>query len=66
MMKFTTGVAIALDNCAALEVVGDRGRIITSKPTANGWLVYWKKGGYHKEKLTGLGWMSLTDIFRKQ
>jgi len=65
MMKTTPGVAIAMDNCAALEVVGDKGRIITSRPGANGWRVYWKKGKYHKEKLTGLGWMSLAEMTRK-
>lgn len=65
MMKTTPGVAIAMDNCAALEVVGDKGRIITSRPGANGWRVYWKKGKYHKEKLTGLGWMSLAEMTRR-
>ena len=49
MMKKTSGVAIALDNCAAIEVTGDKFRIIRSKKTANAYKVYWRKGKYYKE-----------------
>lgn len=46
MMKTTSKVAIALDNCSALEVVDDKYRIITSKPTAIARKIYWDKGEY--------------------
>lgn len=48
MMKTTRGVAIALDNCAALEVVGERYRIVTSNATAHAYQVYWRGGKYHE------------------
>src|SRR3989338_40723 len=51
MMKKTPGVAIALDNCAALEVVDGTYRIITSKPEASGYKVFWKKGKLHAQKI---------------
>jgi len=49
MMNRTPGVAIAMDNCSALEIIDDEYRIITSKPTANAYKVYWKSGKYYKE-----------------
>ena len=50
MMK-STGVAVCLDNCAALEVVGDEYRIIKSKATAKAHKVYWKNSKYHVEEI---------------
>ena len=52
MMKKNRGVAIAIDNCAAIEIVGDQYRILRSKKTANAYKVYWKKGKYFKEVIT--------------
>lgn len=49
MMKKNSEVAIAIDNCAAIEIVGDGYRIIKSKKTANAYKVYWKGGKYFKE-----------------
>lgn len=49
MMKKTPGVAIAMDNCCALEVVDDEYRIIASKPAANAYKIYWKANKYYKE-----------------
>jgi dipeptidase E len=49
MMKKNKGIAIAMDNCAALEVIGDQYRILKSKKTANAYKVYWKAGKYHRE-----------------
>jgi dipeptidase E len=51
MMKKTSGVAIAVDNCAAIEVIDDEFRILRSKPTANAYKVYWNKGKYYKEQI---------------
>ena len=51
MMGSTPGVAIGLDNGAALEVIDDSYRIITSMRHKNGWRVYWHGGNYHREKL---------------
>ncbi len=49
MMQKTSGIAIAMDNCCALEVINDEYRIIASKSTANAYRVYWKAGKYYKE-----------------
>lgn len=43
MMKKTQGVAIAIDDCCALEIVDGKYRVIDSKPTANAYKVYWKR-----------------------
>jgi len=60
MMRKTPGVAVALDNCAALEIVDSTYRIITSKPTAKARKVYWKKGEYIIEDIAVRA--SFTDI----
>jgi len=49
MMEKTSGVAIAIDNCCAIEIVGDKYRIISSKLSANAYKVYWKANKYHEE-----------------
>lgn len=49
MMKKNKGIAIAIDNCAALEVIDDQYRVIKTKKTSNVYKVYWKNGKYHKE-----------------
>ncbi len=46
LMSKTPGVAIALDNCTALEIIDDKYRIITSKKSANGFITYWKNNEY--------------------
>lgn len=46
MMKSTSKVAIALDNCTALEVIDGTYRIIQSKPGARARKAYWKRGEY--------------------
>lgn len=51
MMKITSGVAIALDECAAIEVVDNWYRIITSKKEAKAYKFYWKSGKYFKEEI---------------
>jgi dipeptidase E len=51
MMRTTTGVAIAMDNCAAIEIVDDKYRVLTSAQRKNIYRVYWKKGRYYREQL---------------
>jgi len=51
MMKRTVGVAIALEDCAALEVVDGRYRIIASKRGKKGCKIYWKGKKYHQESI---------------
>ena len=49
MMSKTSGVAIALDNCSAIEIIDDTYRIISSKDSANAYRVFWSKGRFHHE-----------------
>jgi len=44
-------VAIALCNCAAIEIVDDTYRIITSHASAFAYRTYWLDGKYHKETI---------------
>jgi dipeptidase E len=48
-MEHRPGVAIGLDNCCAMIIMDDTYRIITSKPTACAYRVYWKNGVCHEE-----------------
>jgi dipeptidase E len=48
IMGKTPGVAIAIDNCCAVEFVDDTYRVISSKPKAKAYKVYWKAGRYHE------------------
>ena len=49
LMKKTSGVAIALDNCSAIEFLDNKFRIITSKSDAKAYKVYYNKGQFHEE-----------------
>lgn len=49
MMKRTSGVAIAMENCCALEIIDDKYRIINSKKTARAYKVYWKGGKFYED-----------------
>jgi dipeptidase E len=51
LMKRTTEIGLAFDNCSAIEIIDDKYRIITSNRQANAYQVYWKKGKYHEETI---------------
>ena len=51
MMKKTAGVAIAIENCCAIEIIDNRYRIISSKASANAYKAYWKADEYHEEAI---------------
>jgi dipeptidase E len=66
IMKKTSGVAIALDNCCAIEFVGDTYRIITSKPGPKAYKVYWKFGKYHEEEIPKTkDFLLISDLLKK-
>jgi dipeptidase E len=67
MMRRTAGVAIALDNCAALEVAGNRYRVIASKPKAGVYKVYWKSGKYFRVKVAQRkDWLPLPGLLARE
>ncbi|MDO9399639.1 MAG: hypothetical protein Q7T79_03075, partial [bacterium] len=49
IMRKTTGIAIAIDNCCAIEIIDDKYRIISSKKLANAYKIYWKANKYFEE-----------------
>jgi len=49
LMRKTSGVAVAVDNCCAIEILDDSYRVITSKSNANAYKVYRSKGESHEE-----------------
>jgi dipeptidase E len=50
MMKKTSGtVAIAIEDCCALEIIDDKYRVISSKATAQAYKVYWHSGEFIEE-----------------
>ncbi len=55
MMKTTKGVALAFENCTALQIDGNTYKVLKTKDTANAYKCYWKNGKYIKEKLATSG-----------
>ena len=51
MMKNTKGVAIGIENNAALHVKDDQYRILASKKNKKAYLIYWDRGKYIKQAL---------------
>lgn len=51
MMRKTHGVALALDDCTALEVIDGRYRILVSNSKARAYKVYWKGGKFFEERI---------------
>jgi dipeptidase E len=52
MMLKTPGIAVAVDNCCALEIIDNDYRIISSKPPAGAYRLFWKSGSYAKKVIT--------------
>jgi len=58
MIRKKGGIGIALDDCAAIEILGDRFRILRSKKDAMAFRVYVKRGDIVNETL------KVTDAFQ--
>ncbi len=65
MLKNYSGVGIALDDFAALEVMGDTYKIVTSTDNAQGYKVYWKDGIFHEQVLDQIEYQSLASLLSK-
>ena len=67
VMQKTSGVAIAIDNCCAIEFIDDTYRVISSKPQAKAYKTYWETGKYYEEVLPKtLDFMPLSDLLAKK
>jgi len=66
MMKKNYGVAIALENCCALEIVGNEYRIISSRRGKKGYKIFWSKRLFHKTIIEEKKeFLSLKSLFKK-
>lgn len=64
MMQKHSGVAIALEDCAALQILGDTYRIINSNKSARAYKVYWTKGVFCEEIIKqSEAFQNLKDLF---
>lgn len=66
MMKKFSGIAIAIDDRAALEVVDNKYRIISSSDNANVYKVYWKQNQFYQEQIEKTKeYKDLTSLLKK-
>lgn len=66
MMRTTAGVAIALEDCAAIEIVDDRYRILAARRGARAYRVFWRSGHFHSDELRPHGdYRRLSDLLDK-
>lgn len=64
LMKRTPGVAIALDNCSAIEIIDAGYRILTSNNSARAYKVYWSNGEYFEEVCPPEKWKRIYPEFQ--
>lgn len=55
MMKTTNGVALAFENCTALQIIDNNYKVLKTKDNAKAWKCFWYKGQYIKEELMDSG-----------
>ena len=66
IMKKTQGIAIALDNCCALEIVDDKYRIITSRKNAKAYKVYWRGDCFYELPIKEINeFQDISELLRK-
>lgn len=51
MMRHTSGVALAADNCAAVIIQDDKYRVVNSRDTAKVYKVYWQDGEFYEQEI---------------
>lgn len=63
MMRTTPGIAVALDNGTAIEIVDDQYRILRSMRNRNAYRVFRYGGEYVRERLpAGMQWLPLREL----
>ena len=65
MMKNMSGIALALQDCTALEVVGDKCRILSTRKKSNAYKVYWKRGKFYHTKLKKNRFFLISELVRR-
>lgn len=51
LLQRIENTGIGLDDCCALKIEDDKYQIISSKESANAWILKWETGNYHEVKL---------------
>lgn len=51
MMHKTPGIALAIDDYCAIEFIDYHCRVISSRPNAHAYKIYWKHGTFYHEKI---------------
>jgi len=51
MMKRTAGKALAIDDFCAVSIVDNTYKVITSRPSAHAYSIYWKRGEFCHERV---------------
>lgn len=66
MMKSTHKIiAIALENCCAIEIIDNQYRIIKSKNGAKAYKIYWNKWKYFKIEINNNDYLPLENLLKK-
>ncbi|MEN6385285.1 MAG: peptidase E [Phycisphaerales bacterium] len=65
MMKKQAGIAIAVDNCCAIEILEKQYRIIRSKGSAKAYKVYWKADRFCSQVINNKEFISLGNLLKK-
>ena len=65
LLAQTNKVAIALENCTALEIIDDSYRIIASKDNKQAYKIFWKQGKYYKQGIKPtIEFSQISELFR--
>ncbi|HEY3330781.1 MAG TPA: Type 1 glutamine amidotransferase-like domain-containing protein [Capsulimonadaceae bacterium] len=63
MMRETPGMGIGVDDNAALQISGDRFRIIAATDDLGAYAIWWEAGTPHRQRLTPAdGWRKLAEL----
>lgn len=67
MMKKSTHVAIAIDDCAAIQIYDDKYKVLSTKDSANCYKVFWHKGQFYEKIIPKIDQFILLDnLLQKQ
>ncbi len=63
MMRHSKGVALAATNCACIQFWGKQYRVVTSKPGAGVYKVFWRKSRFHHSQVVvQKDWASIDEL----
>ncbi len=66
LTKSIPEIAIALEDCCALEIVDKKYRILSSKQGAKAYRCYWQEGKYHQEVIPQINEFSDLEVLLKK